>query len=55
MHSNLSNEIEGYKRTPSLKISLMFTAIILGVIAGIILVSHNNSQAEKLIAKVETQ
>jgi len=54
-HSNLSNEIEGHKRTPSLTVSLMFTAIILGVIAGIILVEHNNSQVEKLIIRVQTQ
>lgn len=114
MHSNLSNEIEGYKRTPKSEtmktknidkkftlqqmkdfgltrysagwddclireqeieesvsqvkswnkhdatprfswMEFIIVGLMLGVIAGIILVSHNNSQAEKLVAKIEVQ
>jgi len=55
MHTNLNNEINEYKHPVEGGVFMMIAIIILGILFGYIFISHNNSQAEKLVAKIEQQ
>lgn len=55
MHTNLNNEINEYKHPIEGGVFMMILVLLLGVFFGYMFVSHNNSQAEKLIIRIETQ
>lgn len=55
MHTNLNNEINEYKHPIEGGVFMMILVLLLGVFFGYMFVSHNNSQAEKLVAKISTQ
>lgn len=55
MHTNLNNEIQEYEQPFEGGIFIVILLILLGVFFGYMFVSHNNSQAEKLVAKIEMQ